>query len=59
VRTGSYHVDWTLGNAAGSSVLFLALGVVLYAADDLRRFWLPATGAATVAAAALLAGSWP
>jgi hypothetical protein len=59
VRTNELHLDWTVGHAAGSSVLFLALGVVLHAADDLRRLWLPATGAATVGAAALLAWSWP
>jgi hypothetical protein len=43
----TWHPGWALGNAAGASVLFLALGLVLHVADDLRRYW-PAAGAASV-----------
>jgi hypothetical protein len=55
----TWHPGWAAANAAGASVLFLALGLVRHAADDLRRYWLPAGAAATVGGLALLAWSWP
>ena len=58
-RTGTWHPDLTLGNAAGSTVLHLAAGLIW--SLDLRqpRHLLPATGAAVVGVGGLVAWSWP
>lgn len=54
-RTGSLHLDWFAGNLAGSSVLYLAAGVVWNLSPREPRHWLAAGGAAAVGLACLTA----
>ncbi len=58
-RTGAWQRTWTLGNMAGSTVLYLTAGLV-WRCLDLRqpRFLLPFGGATAVALITLARWSW-
>jgi hypothetical protein len=59
VCTGTWRLAWAAGNLAGSTVLFLACGLVWSLDLSKPRYLLPAGGAVTISFACLAAWTWP
>jgi hypothetical protein len=59
LRTGEWQIDWMLGNILGSSVLYIAAGLVWNLDLTKARSWLAAGSASAIGACALLVWSWP
>jgi hypothetical protein len=57
-RTGSPQLEWWAGNLVGSSILFVAAGLVWNLNPREPRHWLAAGAACTLGLVCLAAWSW-